>query len=393
MENEKWHLTVIDNSSYALKIFKGNGYYYGAVIDIDRIVSDIGLFLNYNDYMLTFSPISEAIEPNYTCITENCNNIKLTFQLSINNSDIISEISAWKWLFVFLLLLSVALIPVLYYYLHKLVVAPLTKLNQAHSELEIGHQEYRIDSNASTHEFQAAYLSFNNMAESIQNLTLETINKELAYKQMLLTNLQLQIRPHFLLNTFNMVYTLIQTQKNQAAQKMILYLSEYFRYLFLYNEELELFGKEYNLICKYLEIADIQFPGAFTFTSQIDPEIHMVRLPPLLLHNFIENIVSHALVPDRIVHIMFNGFYDNGTVTFQIADDGCGMMPEDAEEINNGSYNDIRAGKHLGIRNSITRLKYFYENKASVTVESAPNEGTIFTISFPYNLELSEAEE
>ena len=176
------------------------------------------------------------------------------------------------------------------------------------------------------------------MAEGLQNLRLENINKELAYKQMLLDNLQLQIRPHFLLNCFNLLYTMVQTQKTEAAQKMILYISQYFRYLFKYNRSLEIFTKEFELIQSYLEVSEYQYPGEFTFQYEFDPEIELVRVPPLMLHNFIENILSHALVHGRVVHIMFSGFYEDGMVTFQIADDGSGISEEAMKQINSGEY-------------------------------------------------------
>lgn len=386
--NGKWNLIMVAGSPCAIQCNDIAGYQCGAIIDINSILSDINKYWEYKDYSLTISnkPIEKA--KNSVLISEKCNNIDLYFHLSINQAEILKGISMWKWGIVLLLLVYIALIPFLYRYLHRWVIFPLAQLNNAHAELKAGHQQYRIAQQASSYEFNQAYLSFNEMADSIQHLTLETINKELAYKQMLLTNLQLQIRPHFLLNTFSLLYTLIKTHNITASQKIILYLSEYFRCLFQHNEELELFDKEYNLILKYLEIVDIRFPGAFTFTSQIDPEISLIRLPILLLHNFIENIINHALIPERIIHIMFYAAYDDGMVTFQIADDGRGMPQEDVDQINYGEYEGIKKGKHVGLRNSITRLKYFYEEKASVTVESKLNEGTTFTIIFPYDLEI-----
>ena len=43
--------------------------------------------------------------------------------------------------------------------------------------------------------------------------------------------------------------------------------------------------------------------------------------------------------------------------------------------------------KHLGLYNSIKRLKHFYGRCASITVESEIDEMTSFVISFPYDLE------
>ncbi len=386
-----WQLVQISGSPCLIISLNGRGYRYGALISLDRMTADIEQFLDYSDYQLIFAMNeSVAVPDGMTDIAVSSDECGLILHLLIPRSEFIRGISFWKWGVLALFLLYITLIPLLYFFLKKWVILPLRILNTAHAELKAGHQDYRIQTAASSHEFHTAYESFNAMAERIQTLTLETINQELAYKQMLLTNLQLQIRPHFLLNTFNLVHTLIQTHRNEAAQKLILYLSEYFRYLFQYAEDLELFQKEYRLVCDYLDMAALQFPDAFTFSSQIDPEIDLIRIPPLLLHNFIENIISHALVAGRVVHIMFCAFYDDGTVTFQIADDGRGMSEEDVAQINQGEYTSIKKGKHLGIRNSITRLKYFYQGQASVTVESSVNEGTTFTITFPYDLELQE---
>ena len=140
-----------------------------------------------------------------------------------------------------------------------------------------------------------------------------------------------------------------------------------------------------------MEIAEIKNPGAFTFRADFDPEISLVRVPPLLLHNFVENIISHALLPDRVVHIMFYASYEEGIATFQIADDGRGMQQKDVDRINREEYEEYARGLHVGIRNSITRIKYFYDQKACINVESTLGEGTVFTITIPYNLEESES--
>ena len=79
------------------------------------------------------------------------------------------------------------------------------------------------------------------MADRIQDLKIEVYEKELDRKQMELSNLQLQIRPHFLLNTFNLIYTLAQRGQEKDVQQVILYLSDYFRYLFRSGRNLEIF--------------------------------------------------------------------------------------------------------------------------------------------------------
>ena len=105
-----------------------------------------------------------------------------------------------------------------------------------------------------------------------------------------------------------------------------------------------------------------------------------------MIHNFIENVVKHALSAGKCIHIVLAAHYENGWVTFEISDDGNGMPAEYVEKINHRSWTETDQ-EHLGIRNSIRRIEYIYGKSASVTVESELGEGTTFTISIPYELE------
>ena len=183
-----------------------------------------------------------------------------------------------------------------------------------------------------------------------------------------------------------MYYLLKAPDGVNAARKLILYLSDYFRYLFRNDHDVELFDKELALIQGYVEVTQIRYPDGLSIIYDIDPEIRLVRVPPLLIHNFIENVVKHALSAGKCIHIVLAAHYENGWVTFEISDDGNGMPAEFVEKINHRSWTETDQ-EHLGIRNSIRRIEYIYGKSASVTVESELGEGTTFTISIPYELE------
>lgn len=389
IKNANWNVIEIDEAFYLLRMFKLGSTNYGAFIALDPVLEDIQTFLNYpvNRIMFTDEYITSE---NELYISQKSSNIDLYITLAFDKNFAMQNIETWRWLLLLITVLYIILTPAIYHFIRKSMIQPLRHLNQAHLELENGNQEYRISEQCNSREFMQVFDSFNNMVDKLQKMRLENINKELARKQMLIDNLQLQIRPHFLLNTFNLLYTMIQTKNTPVAKEMILYLSQYFRYLFQHTEKLVLFPKEFELVQKYLEISLYQTPGAFTFTYDFDPEIDLVRVPPLMLLNFFENIISHALVHGREVHIMFHGSYSDGFVMFEIADDGCGMLPEAVEQINLNTYDNYQRGTHVGIRNTIARIKHFYGDQASLHVESIKNEGTIFTISFPYDLEYNE---
>ena len=45
---------------------------------------------------------------------------------------------------------------------------------------------------------------------------------------------------------------------------------------------------------------------------------------------------------------------------------------------------------HLGLYNSLKRLKYFYGETASIELASEEGEMTCFTITFPYDMEVDD---
>ena len=208
-----------------------------------------------------------------------------------------------------------------------------------------------------------------------------------------LRNLQLQIRPHFLLNTFNLIFSLAQRKETGMIQETVIYLSEYFRYIFRSDKDLELFGKELQMIKGYIRTAAIRYSGRVEAEYEIDPELEFVRTPPLLIHNFVENAVKYGVKQKEVLHIHLEGIYDEGTILFRIQDDGNGMPPEMLERnrsIFSGELEPQNASEHLGLYNSLKRLKYFYGEEAQIMVESENGEGTCFTIIFPYELEVDD---
>ena len=279
------------------------------------------------------------------------------------------------------------LIPILYALIQRLLLHPLRVLNQAQKRLRNGDLDCRITEKANSIEYEHSFQSFNKMADRIQDLKIEVYEKELDRKQMELSNLQLQIRPHFLLNTFNLIYTLAQRGQEKDVQQVILYLSDYFRYLFRSGRNLEIFEKEQHLIEAYIGTAKVRYPGAIEADYEYDPEIAFVRVPPLLLHNFVENIVKYAISPGKVTHISIVGQYEDGMVSFMIMDDGGGMTEEQVEELDRSMREPRKDGLHIGYANSLKRLRYSYGEKADIEISSEPGEGVCVTVTFPYDLE------
>ncbi|MCI2048558.1 MAG: histidine kinase [Lachnospiraceae bacterium] len=398
-ENGKWFCLEYNKNKYLVRIISEEDHYIGAYINCSKFITKMQESSVFRNKQLTISDKAPASEKGFLLCQSGLSEAPVTLFCKIRNADVTGSISAWMWVAFLFLLLSLLMVPIFIYLFRKHIDHPLVILRKAFHELQGGNENYRIRDRASSAEFTDTYLSFNRMAENIMILRRNALEEE-QHKHELeihnlnlqLDNLQLQIRPHFLQNMMNLLFTLVQNRRNENAKELILYLSGYFRYMFRRGHSLELFDKEMELVREYLNISGMHYANAFTVSYQIDPILSLIRIPPLLIHNFVENTIQHAIEPGHTIHIVIYGEYDEDLhlVTLQISDDGRGMDPKFADMINRNDFSSLEEGKHIGIRNSINRLKYYYKGAASVSVESVLGEGTTFTIRIPYDLSTEE---
>lgn len=402
---EGWQLLQLGDKDLLVYIKKswGSGGTYGCWFELKELREKLLLDLNYektalrmtdrNGNMIIWQQDSNPwdTEDAKRQIFLSAEKRAISMDAAIPRSEILSSLSTYRRIAYGLVFFSLCLTPLLYVLLRLLTVQPLLELNQAHRELKNGNETYRITKKVSTEEFREAFVSFNAMADSLRDYRIAVYEKELEKQDMELMNLQLQIRPHFLLNTFNLMYNLIKVNGGDAVQEIILYLSDYFRYMFRSENKKELFPKELELIKGYVNMASIRYFGRVHAEYVLDPEMEYLRVPPLLIHNFVENAVKYGVKETGDLHILIRGEYLDGMVTLQISNDGNGMTPDILErnrKILSGKLIPEKKNAHLGLYNSYRRLKYFYGEKASIELEADEDGLTVFTIRFPYQLEM-----
>lgn len=383
-----WNLNMIGERPAACLFIQIGSVIYGGWLYLDDILSQLENDIQYEKAEFTFAETPE--NQRETAVSAYSKKGKFYLNACLDRQEIAGNISNVYMMMQAGAFIALFLIPVLYMMISHLLMSPLKTVNQAQKRLREGDLDYRITDKANSIEFEYSFQSFNKMADRIQTLKIENYEKELATQQMELKNLQLQIRPHFLLNTFNLIYTLVQRREEKAVQDIVLYLSEYFRYLFRSGNSLELFSKEQHLIEGYIQMASVRYPGSIDIEYVYDPEISFVRVPPLLLHNFVENIIKHVVKQGHMTHISVVGQYDEQGVTFMIMDDGPGIGEEALKELDASMRRVKSDGSHIGFSNSLRRLKYFYGEEADIVITSETGAGTCVTIRFPYNLEVQD---
>ncbi len=276
--------------------------------------------------------------------------------------------------------------------LQKRVLNSLGALYLGMQELEKEHLEYRITgwNRKETGEFIFLYKSFNRMAAEIG----VSREKDAKMYQAQLDNLRLQVNPHMLLNSFNMIYSLAQSRNFQCIQEYSLLLVEYFRYSLKETNRFVPLEKELEFVENYIAIQKIRFPGAFTSVHNVQENCRNVWVPPLLIENFVENSMKYALIPGKTIEVLINIRRQEQRLLISVCDTGRGIKQEILERLQKGQVYRDRMGKdHIGVWNCRRRLEVFYGGDASMSIVSSPGEGTQVWLDLPFREDgLSEEE-
>ena len=380
MNVPRWTYVSINGLSYCYRTAISDGAVLGTMIVLDDLAEAVNTQLDYEQKTVAIEPETEYEDSpvgSFQLLTQT-EGISVT----VNSEEIVRRMPLFERISRISAVIYLILIPILLIFFWKTLLVPLGKIRTGLKRLENGEQNYRIQDMRASIELEEMADDFNSMADTIQSLKIEAYEKKLEQEQMHLQNILLQTRPHFLLNTFNQIYSMAQLHNDTGVQKMALYLADYFRYLYV-GKDTRSIESEMKLIYRYLDIMRLQYPDCFTVKMKMDPELMECRVPPLLIHNFVENIFKYAISDGMETEICFILKRSRDLACLIIQDDGSGMDPAVLKSIQAGKPIDRADGRQIGIWNSRYRLLTFCGERASLQVESVLSEGTKVTIYLP----------
>ena len=143
-----------------------------------------------------------------------------------------------------------------------------------------------------------------------------------------------------------------------------------------------------EIVRAYIETMELRYVDCFQTEWNLDESLFSCRIPPLMLHNLVENVFKYAVQEGTETLIRISLHRENGFAVLSVEDDGPGMEPEIVEGIRARKKITKKDGTHVGIWNAVYRLKRFCGEESFLEVESVLSEGTKMRIGVPVNGEL-----
>ncbi|WP_147275075.1 sensor histidine kinase [Paenibacillus prosopidis] len=288
----------------------------------------------------------------------------------------------WLW---GLSILSVLIIISSSYWVIGAIHRPMRTMIHAFRRLQQGDLNVQI-----THrwndEFQYLYMQFNKMTDRLSMLIQEVYEQKIRKQRAELKQLQSQINPHFLYNSFFLLYRLAKVQDYKNVLNLTEHLSEYFQFITRTSEDDIQLEQEVNHARAYVEIQSMRFKKQLSIQFAELPEVcGSLIVPRLILQPVLENAFQHGLehkTSDGYLQIRFEIM--NEQFMISVEDNGERITDDKLDELRTKLDRNDAEIETTGILNVHRRLRLKFGEFGGLSLSRSHLGGLRVDIRIPY---------
>lgn len=188
-------------------------------------------------------------------------------------------------------------------------------------------------------------------------------------RQSELTGLKTQLKPHFLFNTLNTIYALIDL-KPEGARDAVHELSSMLRYALYECHSTVTLSDEIRFVDSYLRLVKLRLPNENCLHTYLNAgNCGTLQMAPLLFINIIENSIKHSFLNNIDDFIDIRITAEDGIATCV-----CSNPYKPSAQ---------QSRKGLGLNNLKRRLELLYGSQAQLTIDRTSNR---FTATLQVNI-------
>ncbi|NOU94076.1 HAMP domain-containing protein [Paenibacillus sp. LMG 31456] len=280
------------------------------------------------------------------------------------------------------------------------IVRPIRLLENGMRQTAKG-QWTKVPLTGSRDEMDQLITSYNSMVTRLEELVEEVYETELRNQDNLMKrqlaefqSLQLQINPHFLYNTLEIIICYAVIQKSSEIKDIVRSLSYMLRYSIRTDLEEITVVNELKHILYFMSIMKYRNQHEFEIDVRIPADYFLDSMVRLTLQPLVENVFKHAF-PDGIedTHtIIIDAWKDEADFYVTVEDNGCGMEAESLLQLNTRLMNSREERLldaqptfegSIGLLNVHNRIQMVFGQKYGLSVKSERGVGTMVTIRMP----------
>ncbi|WP_343225991.1 histidine kinase [Paenibacillus sp. ACRRY] len=285
----------------------------------------------------------------------------------------LSRFVQWAWIFAITSFIAIA---AYLYSSYKLIHMPLLLLVKRFKKMEGGVLDIPINHHRKD-EFGFLYSRFNLMIENLRQLIDRDFKMTMMMQRAELKQLQSQINPHFLYNSFFILNSLARTGDTDRIEQFTNMLGEYFRFITRNGTDHVPLKEEVEHSRIYTEIQQLRFSRRIKVDfGQVPLEMEQIQVPRLIIQPIIENAYEHSLEKNTDMGLLRVHFYmEESFIEFVVEDNGNELRMEDIELLQERLLNETSTDEMTGLMNIHRRLRLTYGEKSGLFLSKSELQG------------------
>ena len=293
--------------------------------------------------------------------------------------EAVKKFSTW-----FILLPVSALVIILLYSMnmYSFIHKPLSHLAYSFKQVEKGDFDIHIEHKRDD-EFRYIYRRFNDMIENIKNLIDQVYKQKILVQKAAMKQLQSQINPHFLYNSFFIMKTMSQIGDYESLELFMDQLGKYYQFVTRSAANEVTLIKETDHARVYTDIQAMRFSNRLKVIFEPLPaEFESLMVPRLILQPLIENALEHGLSAKQANGLLFIRFVRGlGQLFIEVEDNGDDLTDETHTRLQNSlEAGEGEGGEITALQNIHQRIRLSFGHKSGLSAQRGASGGLLISI-------------
>lgn len=269
---------------------------------------------------------------------------------------------------------------------------PINSLLNGFRRVQSGNWKEHIEDKRKD-EFNQLYQGFNDMEDQIEKLINEVYVQTNLTQRAQMKQLQAQIAPHFLYNSFFLLSRRVKRHDYENAELLAKHLGTYFQYLTRNEADYVPLKLETDHARSYAAIQGARFVNRIHIDfDEIPAAFERIMVPRLILQPLLENAFEYGLenkAVDGVLKVHFEETLDEWQIW--VEDNGEDTSDEKLREIAS-SLAQEKQGEITGIYNIHMRLQNYFHGRGGIRIQRSVIGGTAVSIYIGKGKEVYEQE-
>ncbi|MDQ0113709.1 sensor histidine kinase [Paenibacillus harenae] len=287
----------------------------------------------------------------------------------------------WAWIFG---VVSVVILMIYAFSTYKFIHKPLLVLVKGFRRVEHGDLNVSIGSKQND-EFGYLYERFNYMVTNLSHLINQVYKQKIMMQRAELKQLQSQINPHFLYNSFFILNTMSLTGDTEGVERFLLQLGQYYQFVTRNASDEISLDKEVQHARIYTEIQSLRFDRRITVRfDELPAKMVHVQVPRLIIQPIIENAFEHSLEEmTEHGHITIRFVLAEQWIQIVVEDNGNSLTDQQLQQLSIQLQSSAEGAEVTGMLNIHRRIQLIFGESSGLAIARSELGGLQVRITIP----------